>query len=81
MLVSLMRALKPKVLESFKDYNAEKEFLAKINKSKKLTVLLYHGNDIPNTTILKSNYNLITNNLKRKKIVVYHYNIYRKKVF
>lgn len=77
MLVSLIRAMKPKILESFEDYNAQKEFLAKINKNKKITVVLNHGEIKDNLLDLKKQYNLISLNQNDKKIIVY--NIYKHK--
>lgn len=68
-----MRALKPKILDSFKDYNAQKEFLARINKNKKLTVFLNYGNNLEEIKKLQLNYNLFGNNQKNKKLVIYNY--------
>lgn len=66
MLVSLMRSMKPKVLESFKDYNAQKEFLAKIANKKQIIVELKADKNIITQThpeminkILKENKNII----------------------
>lgn len=73
MLVSLMRALKPKILDSFKDYNAQKEFLARINNKKNLTVFLNYGNSLEEIKKLQLNYNLFGNNQKNKKLVIYNY--------
>lgn len=50
-VANLMRAMKPKILESFKDYNAQKEFLAKVKENKNVLVILKN----------QSNTNVISN--------------------
>lgn len=77
MLVSLMRAMKPKILESFKDYNAQKEFLAKLATNKNLTVVLKSDKNIINephseaiNQVLKNQQTIVVYNLYKSKIKV-----------
>ncbi len=70
MLVSLMRAMKPKMLDSFKDYNAQKEFLAKLNNSKSITAVLKSDKNIVKTTHKQS----INNAIKNNTVIVYNSN-------
>lgn len=70
MLVSLMRAMKPKMLDSFKDYNAQKEFLAKVKESKSITVVLTSNSNIINKPHNKKINQLLKND---SHIIVYNF--------
>ena len=58
-VANLMRAMKPKILESFKDYNAQKEFLAKIKENKHVLVILKKQD---NTNVISSLLPNLSNN-------------------
>lgn len=70
MLVALMKAMKPKILESFKDYNAQKEFLAKLKKNKNVLVVLKSDKNILKQIECNSIINYIN---KGKTIIVYKF--------
>lgn len=70
MLVALMRAMKPKMLDSFKDYNAQKEFLAKLNNNKRVTVVLNDKKNIVKQVSLES-VNKYLN--KKGTIIIYNF--------
>lgn len=70
MLVSLLRAIKPQMLESFKDQNAQKEFVKKLLDNKNLLVILKDNKNI----ITKVENNNINNFLKHDgKIAIYSF--------
>lgn len=70
MLVALIRAMKPKMLDSFKDYNAQKEFLAKLNNNKRVTVVLNDKKNIIKQVSLES-VNKYLN--KKGTIIIYNF--------
>lgn len=70
MLVALIRAMKPKMLDSFKDYNAQKEFLAKLNNNKRVTVVLNDKKNIVKQVSLES-VNKYLN--KKGTIIIYNF--------
>lgn len=71
MLVALMKAMKPKILESFKDYNAQKEFLAKISKNKNIIVVVQHNNGHMNPQQINKINKLNKLLIENKPIIIY----------
>lgn len=70
MLVSLMRAMKPKILESFKDYNAQKEFLAKLSTNKNIIVVLKNQNNLIKNPQMENTNNYLKTT---QKVIVYNF--------
>ena len=58
MLIALMRSMKPKILDSFKDQNIQKEFLAKKQENKAIVIQVYSSKKInPNDIMLYTLFN------------------------
>lgn len=70
MLVALMRAMRPKMLDSFKGSDAQKEFLAKLKAKKTILVVLENDKNIIQDTKYKNINSLIN---EKKIVTVYGY--------
>lgn len=70
MLVALLRAMKPKMLDSFKGYDAQKEFLAKLKEKKTILVILNDDKNIIKEPQAKNVSDFIN---KEQTVVVYNF--------
>lgn len=64
MLIALMRSMKPKILDSFKDQNIQKEFLAKKQENKAIVIQVYSSKKINHNDIML--YTLFNNHYVNK---------------
>lgn len=73
-VANLIRSMKPKMLDSFKDYHAQKEFVAKVKDNKNVLVVLRKDN---NENVISDIYNNQINNYSNR-IKVYQFQLRKK---
>jgi hypothetical protein len=62
--------MKPKILESFKDYNVQKEFLSKVSQKKQITIIVKNEDGFIQP---QQGFNTPKNISKQQSVIVYYF--------